>query len=288
MTGKNLIPVTILIILSLVLWMPGCGGSSKSSRSSSSNTGGGATGGGTGGGGTGGGTGGGGTGTGSGNGGGVNPPFGGLSGGAGAGRETSATTPSGVDYNIVVPSSYSGATPSEFLIVYSGVEGADTMASNLRSIGPQYLSGFICAVLDGPTYRGDGQAGADVLDHVRERYNIDNDRTCLLGESAGTSGAASLANLRQSYFAAYWANDITTEISGWRPAKTAAELGFAPWGNVGPGGQMTLAQEIVDAMAAAGYRLPPDAPYSGPGADSHGDLSQFYAALEFFPGKSRQ
>ncbi|TET32455.1 MAG: hypothetical protein E3J72_19525 [Planctomycetota bacterium] len=279
MTGKKGIMISILIILGLFLWVPGCGSSHKSSRSGTPSTGGGGGGGG-GGTGTGTGTGGGG------NGGPVDPPFGGSSDGSGGG--SGGTTPSGVNYNLIVPGSYSDGSPNELLIVYSGTEGAGAMASNLRGLGSQYIGSFICAVLDGPTYRGDGQAGADVLDDVRANYNIDNDRTCLLGESAGTSGAANLSNLRQSYFAAYWANDITSEISGWSPAKTASELGFAPHGNCGPGGKIALAQEVVDAMAAAGYRLPPDAPYSGPGCNTHGDMTQFAAALQFFPGKSRQ
>jgi hypothetical protein len=41
-------------------------------------------------------------------------------------------------------------------------------------------------------------------------------------------------------------------------------------------------------MKAAGYRLPADAPYSGPGSTSHGSTQQFLAALAFFKGKSRQ
>jgi hypothetical protein len=176
------------------------------------------------------------------------------------------------------------------MIVYSGTEGVSSMTSNLNVMRASCgLNDFIFAVLDGPTYRNNGQAGADVLDDMRGKYNIDNDRTCLLGESAGTSGAAQLGfELRQSYFAAYWANDITSEISSYHPAQTAAQLGFAPWGNVGPGGKVSIAEQVVAEMRNAGYRLPDDAPYSGPGCDQHGAIPQMEAALKFFPGKSRK
>ncbi|MHC4663265.1 MAG: hypothetical protein ACYS8W_16505 [Planctomycetota bacterium] len=266
--------VTILMITALVFAIPGCGSGHKSSRDDAAAT----------------------TPndpgttppnqsppTGS-----LQPPAGESSSGSGGDTGVSHTTSTGVSYNLIVPGSYSDGSPNELLIVYSGTEGAGMMTQNLMTAGSQYIGSFICAVLDGPSYRGNGQAGADVLDDVRAGFNIDNDRTCLLGESAGTGGAASLANLRQSYFAAYWANDITSEIAGWSPAQSASELGFAPHGNVGPGGQTAIAQQVVDAMAAKGYRLPPDAPYSGPGCNSHGDPSQFFAALQFFPGKTRQ
>ncbi|TET34469.1 MAG: hypothetical protein E3J72_14210 [Planctomycetota bacterium] len=279
MAGKKLIPLIILMVLSLMLWSPGCGGGSKSSRSSS------------GGGGSTGGTGGGGGGTGGGGGGNVSIPFGQSSNGTGGDTGVnSLTTSSGVNYNVIVPSSYGESTPNEFLIVYSGSEGGSVMTNNLVSMRSRTgVSSFIFAVLDGPTYRGNGQAGADVLGDVRAKYNIDNDRTYLLGESAGSTGAAELGfNIGQSYFAAYWANDIVSSMSGYGPSKTASELGFAPWGNVGPGGQMGVAGQLVAAMRDAGYRLPSDAPYSGPGSTQHGAIPQLEAALSFFLGKTRQ
>jgi hypothetical protein len=147
------------------------------------------------------------------------------------------------------------------------------------------LSNFIIAVLDGRN--SSASHGAAAIDDVRSKYNIDNDKTCLLSESAGTPEGQQLGfSLRQSYFAAYWVNDIAGPPSG--PEKTASELGFAPHGNAGPGGQFAAADAIVSAMNAAGYRLPADAPYSGPGCGSHGDQTQFMEALKFFPGKSRQ
>ncbi len=160
------------------------------------------------------------------------------------------------------------------------------MTQNLKSLASYTgTSGFIRAVLDGVTYNGNGQAGATVLDSLRTQYDIDNDRTYLIGESAGTTAAFKLGfDLRQSYFAAYWANDINA-VGG--PAKTAAQLGFAPWGQVGPGGQQASATQIVANMQAAGYQLPNPAPYAGPGATKHGDPQQFIAAMSWLPGKHR-
>jgi len=121
---------------------------------------------------------------------------------------------------------------------------------------------------------------------VRAAYDIDNDRTWLLSESAGTTAGLELGlDRRPSFFAAYWANDVNAQRT---PTYTATELGFAPWGNAGPGGAYADADAIVAGMAAAGYRLPSDAPYSGPGAGTHGDTNQFIAAVEFFVGKTRQ
>jgi hypothetical protein len=216
------------------------------------------------------------------------PPFGGTSGGSGGSTCPSGSTVSsgGVSFILIVPSSYSGsATPC--MVVFSGTEGSSQMASNLITLAGYYsLGSVIFAVLDGVTYYGQGQAGATALDYVRTKYNIDNDRTYLLSESAGTSAGLSLGlQLRQSYFAAYWANDVNASAS---PSKTASQLGFSPWGNAGPGGQYTAANAIVSGMKSAGYRLPSDAPYSGSGSDTHGSSAQFMAALSFYAGKSRK
>ena len=90
--------------------------------------------------------------------------------------------------------------------------------------------------------------------------------------------------MRQSYFAAFWANDVNAHQL---PSKSAEQLGFRPWGNAGPGGRFSAANTIVQGMRQANYRLPPAAPYSGPGADQHGAPQQFIAALAFFDGKKR-
>jgi len=196
------------------------------------------------------------------------------------------TQAGGIQYRLVVPSSYVAGHATPLLIVYSGTEGGQQMTSNLMQVASFTGSAsFIEAVLDGVTYNGNGNAGATVLDDVRAKYDIDNDRTYLLGESAGTTAAEALGfHLRQSYFAAYWANDVTTAAS---PQQSAATLGFAPWGQVGPGGQFAIASSIASSMQTAGYRLPNPAPYAGNGAGTHGDPNQFIAAISWFPGKTR-
>ena len=217
------------------------------------------------------------------------PPFGASSGGTGGASgvagATMKTGASGITYRLVVPQS--PAKPSPLLVVYSGTEGGATMTMNLQSLGPTTnTDGFIRAVLDGVTYNGNGQAGAEVLDEVRAKYDIDNDRTYLLGESAGSTAALSLGfHLRQSYFAAYWANDVNATDT---PAQNASALGFAPNGQAGPGGDVPDATSIVTAMKNAGYILPSPAPYAGAGSGTHGDPNQFIAAISFFPGKSRK
>jgi hypothetical protein len=193
-------------------------------------------------------------------------------------------TDTGVQYRVIAPAS-GGPLPA--MIVYSGTEGGATMTSNLIGAGVSIVgSNVVFGVLDGVQYNGVGQAGADVLDALREDYDIDNDMTWLLSESAGTTAGLELGlQLRQSYFAAYWANDVNAQAS---PLLTADELGFEPFGNAGPGGDYVDADAIVQGMMNAGYRTPAPAPYDGPGAGTHGDPQQFFAALEWFPGKTRQ
>ena len=97
---------------------------------------------------------------------------------------------------------------------------------------------------------------------------MDNDRTFLLSESAGTSAGLQLGfDLRPSYFAAFWANDVNASAT---PSRSASALGFAPWGNAGPGGDFADANAIVAGMQSAGYRIAEPAPYGGPGAGTHG------------------
>jgi len=217
----------------------------------------------------------------------VDPPLHGSSGGSGG-----ATCPGGcvdqvgaVEYRIIVPGGYSGAS-TPMLLVFSGTEGGAMMTQNLLQVAPHFgLGSAIIAVIDGWEYFDDGGAGALVLDDVRALYNIDNDRTYLLSESAGTRAGLELGfELRQSYFAAFWANDVNAAGA---PLQTAGQLGFAPWGNAGPGGDYASANAIVDAMDAAGYRFDGAAPYDGAGAGQHGSPQQFMAAVSFFAGKSR-
>jgi len=215
------------------------------------------------------------------------PPFGGSSGGSGGAAGVGGTSQQAgnITYRLIVPAS--PAKPTPLLVVYSGTEGGQAMTTNLMNLGPSTgTDGFIRAVLDGVTYNGNGAAGATVLDDMRSKYDVDNDRTYLLGESAGTTAALKLGfHLRQSYFAAYWANDVNATDT---PGETASQLGFAPWGQVGPGGDFTDATTIINAMKAASYRLPNPAPYAGAGAGTHGDPNQFIAAVGFFPGKTRK
>ncbi len=90
-----------------------------------------------------------------------------------------------------------------------------------------------------------------MLDAVRANYDVDNDRTWLLSESAGTREGLVLGlDSRQAWFAAYWSNDVNTAAT---PSRTGSKLGFAPWGNAGPGGDLPNATVIVDGMRAAGY-----------------------------------
>jgi hypothetical protein len=216
----------------------------------------------------------------------LDPPAGGSSGGSGGGAASGDVrmTPSGVTYRVIAPG---GAGPLPAMVVYSGTEGGATMTSNLLMVaGFTGNDGTVFAVLDGVTYNGNGMAGADVLDDIRAQYDIDNDRTYLLSESAGTSAGLELGlELRQSYFAAYWANDVNASL---QPQLDAAALGFAPFGNAGPGGAFADADAIVGGMEAAGYRTPEPSPYDGPGAGDHGSPDQFIAALQWFPGRTRQ
>ena len=218
---------------------------------------------------------------------GVVPPFGASSNGSGGTYPINGTRVSanGVTCSMIVPSSYNPANPTCFVLAYSGCEGDQTFASAIKSaVGQTGTSSFIFAILDG--YVASANDGVTVMNYIREKYNIDNDKTYMLTESAGTPEGMKVGfDVLQSYFAAYWANDI---ICAGGPAKTAAQLGFAPWGNSGPGGDFADAETIVDNMRAAGYRLPPDAPYSGAGSSAHGSPSQYMAALSFFPGKTRR
>lgn len=216
----------------------------------------------------------------------LDPPEGGSSGGAGGGPAAGDVrmTADGIQYRIIAPG---GGGVQPLMIVYSGTEGGATMTNNLMQVADFTGNGdCVFAVLDGVQYNGDGQAGVSVLDEVRGDYDIDNDRTYLLSESAGTTAGLELGlTLRQSYFAAYWANDVNASLA---PSLDAATLGFAPFGNAGPGGQFADADAIVAGMDAAGYRTPEPSPYDGPGAGTHGDPDQFVAALQWFPGKTRQ
>ncbi len=216
----------------------------------------------------------------------VEPPLGATSGGSGGsdhptGDSASAGT---VTYQLLAPNGSSSAHAVPLLLVISGTEGSSAMMSNMRQVAPAYgMDDAVIAVLDGRT--ASASDGATVLDALRAAYDVDNDRTWLLSESAGTAAGLELAlQLRQSWFAAAWFNDVNARST---PAQTAAELGVTPWANAGPGGDQPDADAIIDALDAAGYHLPADAPYSGHGADTHGSTQQFLAAAAFFADKTR-
>lgn len=223
------------------------------------------------------------------------PPIGQSSNGSGGAHPRSTSGSQGRMYNYIinVPSGYQGS-PFPLMIVYSGQEGAVQMSNNLSNLGG--CSDKICVILDGRNYNmgnhnGGATDGAALLDQMRSQYNVDNDRTYLLSESAGTLAGYVLGySTRQSYFAAYWANDISGGTAA--PVKNAAQLGFRPWGQVGPGGQQTNAQTMVSDMRNQGYQLDNVSPFqcSGtvPPPCTHGETTQqFPAAVQWFDGKSR-
>jgi hypothetical protein len=237
------------------------------------------------------------------------PPRGQSSGGTGGPGGLNGTlqrTANGAaEYYLFSPNGYKGA-PTPFLLVFTGVEGAVRQSAGgitsplpgetdfLRIWIPQVgLSNFVIAILDTPAYYQRGiryealaQLGEQVMDDVRAKYNIDNDRTCLLGQSMGThAGEAMGFHMRQSYFAAYYLNDVVRVDA---PERNAAQLGFAPSSQVGPGGAFNTANQLVANLRAGGYRLPAVAPYNGPGADQHGSPAQLMEAYRFFAGKVRQ
>lgn len=216
----------------------------------------------------------------------VFPPLGGTSGGSGGtdGPESQDLSAGPVPYVLLAPSGSASGRSRSFLIIISGAQGATVLMSSVARVAPLHdLGDTIIAVLDGRTCTG-GE-GVVVLQAVRAAYDIDNDRTWLLSEPAGTAAGLDLAfHEAPSYFAAYWANDVTEQDE---PEMSAAELGFVPSGNTCPGGNLPDAEAIVAAMADAGWNLPADAPYSGVGADTHASVGGFLAALDFFPATSR-
>ena len=216
----------------------------------------------------------------------VEPPFDDSSGGSG-GQDAPSSDPmsaGGTDYLLLAPTGSASGRALCLLVVISGTEGASGMMSNMRQVAPYYgLEDCLIAVLDGT--RSDAADAAVALDDVREQFDVDNDRTWMMSESAGTGAGLELAfELRPTWFAAVWFNDVNDQATA---SQDAEALGFAPWGNAGPGGDLPDANRIVDGMDAAGYQLPSDAPYSGAGSTTHGSSEQFLAAVDFFADKER-
>ena len=134
---------------------------------------------------------------------------------------------------------------------------------------------------------GAAVAASRILVDVRARDSVEDDRSEVGGDAGG--GAAAFERglqRRQSWFAALWGNDrVAVPLS--RPARSAAEVGVAPWANVSPGGLTVFARQVVAALHAGGYRLPQDAPYGGSGATTRGSVAAQQAALRFFADKVR-
>ena len=216
----------------------------------------------------------------------VEPPFDASSGGSGGSDypTSSSVQIGGVSTWLLAPSGVSSSSSVPLLMVISGTEGAQGMMNNMVQVASHFgLGDALVVVLDGRS--ASAADGAAVLDGLRASYDVDNDRTWLLSESAGTRAGLQLAfDERPSWFAAYWANDVNARDE---PGIHADQLGFAPWGNAGPGGDYPDANAIVDGMRDAGWQLPADAPYSGPGSDTHGSSDQFLEAVDFFAGKRR-
>jgi len=189
---------------------------------------------------------------------------------------------------LLVPNVYTSAIAASLVIAISGSAGPPTLLADLSAVlqseGPP---DSIVVIVDGRSSTGVADVAGAVLDDVRQRYNVDNDRTYLFADSTGVSAGLELAlRDRQSYFAAVWFNDITSSDVA-QPLDDVGSLGFAPWANVGPGGALNTAVRMVNALSQAGYRLPTIAPYRGPGSDTPGSIDQLSAAFEFFADKSR-
>ncbi|MBK8480756.1 MAG: hypothetical protein IPL40_06235 [Proteobacteria bacterium] len=221
----------------------------------------------------------------------IEPPRAGTSRGSGGGASPAGgfVSVGAVQYVLIVPSGYRSTQATPLVIVVAGSQGATSLASalllNTASVGP---SGAILAVVDSQLYLDAAGAAAQMLDDVRARYNIDNDRTYLLGDAEGVAAAFELGlQARQSWFAALWGNDLVA-VPLSRPARSAAQVGVAPWANISPGGLTAFAIEVLAALRQGGYRLPEDAPYSGRGATTRGSAAAQQAALQFFANKVRQ
>lgn len=220
----------------------------------------------------------------------IQPPRGASSRGSGGGTAPTGSfvTIGAVQYALIVPNAYRANQPAPLVVVVAGAQGAAALANalllNAASVGPR---GAIIAVVDAMIYVDAAGAAAQMLDDVRARYNVDNDRTYLLGDAEGVAAAFELGlQRRQSWFAALWGNDLVA-VPLSRPARSAAEVGVAPWANVSPGGLAVFARQVVAALRAGGYRLPQDAPYGGSGATTRGSVAAQQAALRFFADKVR-
>lgn len=171
------------------------------------------------------------------------------------------------------------------LIVFSGVEGRTTMASNIRQAAPMTgIGNHIVAVLDGRSARASD--GVDVLAQLRAWYDVNNNAVKVFTESAGTREGLTFAlRTAQADICATWANDPVAVVT---PSKTAAELGFTPYGSAGAGGKASTdvqrANQIVDGMKQKNYNTTD--PYIDPNS-GHGTTQGFLNGLRYLAPKSK-
>lgn len=159
------------------------------------------------------------------------------------------------------------------------------MKNNLRQLAPSAgIGNHIIAVLDGRSARASD--GVDVLAQLRGWYNVNNNAVKVLTESAGTREGLTFAlRTAQADICATWANDPVAVVT---PSKTAAELGFTPYGSAGAGGQSSSdtsrARQIVDGMKAKNYNTT-DA-YIDPNS-GHGTVNGLIEGLKYLAPKSK-
>lgn len=181
----------------------------------------------------------------------------------------------GTEIEMIVPGANSGAVP--VLIVFSGVEGKETMAQNLRQIG---MAGHVIAVLDGRTAKASD--GVETLAQLRRWYNVDNDAVKVLTESAGTHEGLTFAlQTAQKDIAAVWANDPVAVVT---PGDNAAAFGSAGAGAKAPN-DVERAKAIVEGMKQKGYHT--QEPFVDPNS-GHGTSQGLMQGLKFLSDKRRR
>lgn len=200
----------------------------------------------------------------------------------GSGGPTTAgvqKTPSNFPFELLPPAANGGAVP--VLIVFSGVEGKEAMAQNLRQMASMAgMNHHVVAVLDGRQAKASD--GVDVLAQLRRWYNVDNDAIKVFTESAGTREGLTFAlRLAQSDIAAVWANDPVAVVT--------PSAGSTAWGSAGAGAKaprdVQNANAIVAGMKEKTYRT--KEPFIDP-ASGHGTVQGFMEGLKFLKDKRRR
>jgi hypothetical protein len=190
--------------------------------------------------------------------------------------------PGGLAFELIVPGSSGGPVP--VLIVFSGVEGRQAMAQNIRSMGASSgMANHVVAVLDGREAKPSD--GVETLALLRRWYNVDNEAVKVFTESAGTRAGLTFAlQLAQADIAAVWANDPVAVVT-----PSSAPGGFRPWGSAGAGakapGDVANARAIVAGMKEKSYRTAE--PFIDP-SSGHGTTQGFIEGLKFLKDKRRR